>query len=299
MSPTSPRLTSVFNYLTVEEINDAGVFRMARKLNICFGCGPGDFYVKSHWSQFPEYEVFAVEPEGGGEPERIFHIKRMWERGRFLEILGLHLASQVLDPGLTPGNYLFGQYTSGRWFWKRSAYYLLTTWVPGTPLPKDFPKKNALATPEATGEVWYHLGRQYAMHRFLSLYDVEPRHFFHAPGRADPVRRIDYGRAFDHLDYTRYNPEKNFLRAKHFAPAHAEEFTRGRADERERLARNLAATRSELVQAFEVVASLKRDNELVDFFPREFLRDVHGYWAREVDFVDAAGWIEHLLDARK
>ncbi|MHA1731161.1 MAG: hypothetical protein ACTSU5_04425 [Promethearchaeota archaeon] len=284
------RFSDVFNYLDVDEIDLEGVDHMARKLGVCIGCGPGDFYVKANWKIYREYTVFGSEVDG--RLVRLFHIKRLWERSPVLEVLGLHLA-HLLDPDLGPDNYLFGRYNAGRWVWKKPAFYILTTWVEGKPLSKKILKDPSTLTGEDREAILHALGRHSVMHEFLSLYDVEVRHFLYTPWKT--LHRIDFGLSFLHLDYPEYNGFTSYFGKSGIVDQPV--FQEGVEYERGKLARSLVNNEKKLKDALRLVLSLDQSHPDVflktDIFGA-FLRD---YWERTVDFAPAGEWASEVFES--
>ncbi len=262
---------------------------MSRKLGVCIGCGAGDYYIKASWKIYREYTVFASEVDD--EQKQIFHIKRLWERSPVLEVLGLHL-TYLLDPELGPSNYLFGQYLSGRWFWKKPTYYILTTWIEGSPLPKPFKKSFEMDSEEDTKRVRHLMGRHFVLHRFLSLYDVDIRHFLFTPWKG--LKRIDYGLSFLHMDYPAYSGFEIYF-GEDARLFELPEFQAGMREEREHLAKTLRNHKEDIQHTIQFIVGLdSRDPEILlktDIFGKY----LQSYWEREVDYAPVGEWIAEIL----
>ena len=153
----------------------------------------------------------------------MFFIKELWQPEFFREILGLHVGIHFLDSELGPKRYLFGR-------WKREGKkdkpILITTYVKGNPLKKH-----------EVDDYLHALGRQYAFHQVLSLYDVDHRHFIVQKGI---VARIDFGMAFSntHMAY------QGFWDFHYNKLVHSRAFHEGIAEEHNRIENMLSATRA-------------------------------------------------------
>ncbi len=265
------RLTEIFNWMNVPDIDEQNIFYMAQKLG--FKLKNEDVWIKSTWQTYKQYVVFTVQTN------ELFFIKRSWETLFLREVLALHLGCHVLDPELFVFNYLAGTYRAGFWRWKTPTPYLMTGFIHGYFIKGDF-KKN----PE--DPLWHWFGRQYYTHLILSLYDVENRHFIIAQ-KDGTIKRLDLGLAFRNINkeyqgFTEYFGSQKFFDNKLFQ--------KGLQFEKEIVQKKLTSTRPALLRIMNVVGTLKKD-DLVDFDTKIFCEALKRYWEINVPELRLSeGW---------
>ena len=253
-------LEEIFNWLSITEVSKEEIYRMSQNLDIFL---EQDFYVKSKWGHFKKYFIFTLE----NKP--LLFIKNVTEH--FIEeVLGLHLSIDFFNTNLTFNKYLAGIYTVGFWKFKHSIPYMMTPYEEGKDLSKY----------EIT-KFKHELGRQAYFHEILSLYDVYDRHFI--VRNDNTLCRIDLGRSFENLN-KKYLGFFDFMRS-HKLQFEDEEFQRGYEQEEQLIKKNIENKKEGLIELFQSIKNLKRDNEIVTFDVNLFLEHLSNYW-KQMRFLE-------------
>ncbi|MHA1310697.1 MAG: hypothetical protein ACTSWR_09380 [Candidatus Helarchaeota archaeon] len=212
-----------------------------------------DFYLKSNWNYFKQYDVFDID----GHP--LFHIKKSMAINVFFEAISLHIA-RIIDIDLCPNNYIVGNYDVGFWRWKSPIPFVLTTYCEGKTLKK--------------GEILYHLyniGRHFIFHKFLNLYDVHERHFIF---NNNILKRIDYDLSFRELEGKYYGFDRWIKKYDLF---NRSEFLQGASFEVKRIKNNLIKNKKdflEFISALKFICMEKSDDKMYNLFYDKLLK----YW---------------------
>lgn len=215
--------------------------------------------IKATWHMFKQFHVYNLD----GLP--MFFIKELWQPQAFQEILALHLSTHFIDRELGPKQYLFGT-------WRRKGMddkpIVITSYVRGTPLKK-----------QQVDEYMFELGRQYAYHQVLAMYDVDYRHFIVQHGT---MARIDFGRAFTNLTM----PYQGFWDFNYKRLVKSRAFHEGIDEENQRVQRQLDYTRGHLQALLSRLEDLGDEyrNRFVDFPMKAFIALLRAYWEKHVPF---------------
>ncbi|MBD3188783.1 hypothetical protein GF325_18285 [Candidatus Bathyarchaeota archaeon] len=248
-------LVDVFNYIEINgDIDDNIVLQLAEEMNLNHDFS--EIKIKSHWHKFKQFSVYNIDDEP------FLFIKELWQPEFFREILGIHIGTYFLDKELGVQDYLFGTWRKNR---RKEKPILVTPYVRGKKLKG-----------EEHGYM-FGLGRQYAYHEVLSLYDVDWRHFIIQQGI---VVRIDFGRSFSNLDM----PYQGFWDIGYDKKlSQNAEFNRGVRFEMDRIAENIAKNRHHLSFLLDKMRSLESGkNFFIDFDMNIFLDELTFYWNHHV-----------------
>ena len=253
-----------FNWLSVSEISENQIKKMAKKLNTKL---PENLLVKCTWNYYKKWKIFSLDKTP------ILFLKYVRDKYLF-EILGLHLAKKNFDPELCFKNYLTGLYQNK----KNPITYIMTTYEKGEHIGKyDISNFKFL------------LGRQCYLHEVLSLYDVADRHFI--VRNENSLCRIDFGRCFENVQ-KKYLGFHDYLKHKHL-DYNDEEFQKGYSYERELIRNNLKDKKSELNSIIRNIKTLQRDNVVVVFYPDRFVNRLIEHWNR-IEFLEDAQITQYI-----
>jgi hypothetical protein len=249
-------LVGILPYIEIDgKITESSVQAILEKLDVRMD--RSELKVKGIWHMFKQFHVYNME-------QPLFFIKELWQPECIREIFGLHMGIHFFDPELCPRKYLFG-------VWKQEAKkekpILITTYVKGQPL-----KKNQFESHE------YNLGRQYALHQVLSLYDVDWRHFIVQQGI---LVRIDFGKSFANITM----PYQGFWDLKWNELKGNPAFRDGVDHEYTRLKANIAEKKRHiafLIEKLEAIGAYQ--NFFIDFNIKEFLSKLRNYWTNYLPF---------------
>jgi hypothetical protein len=217
-----------------------------------------DVAMSCKWSKYKECNICTMNDEP------LFFVKELWQPQFMREVLGVHLG-MLLDDQMSFNDYLFGMWNINE---KKQVPAIITPYLPGSPLKKKQFK-----------QFKYQLGKQYAFHEILALYDVEWRHFIL---NENTLSRIDLGRCFSNLDM-KYQGFWSFKYEKKLKGD--SQFEKGLEDEREILKNNIEKYSSDiknLIGILEIVG--KENNSLLDFNLEEFLPKLKKYWSEYLSF---------------
>ena len=246
-------LLNVFHYLEIQgDITESNIHQILQKFKVPIN--KKELKVKAKWKKYKEIFVYDLQDKP------LFFIKELWQPRFFREILGLHIAIHFLDKELCPSNYMFGKWNKNK---KKDIPILITSYVKG----RDFKKKEL-------ENYYFALGRQWALHEVLSLYDVDWRHFIVQQGI---LIRIDFGRCFSNLDME-YQGFWDF-QYKQLLKRNA--FHEGIEHEREIINKNLSRNTGHLRYLIDKLYSLNGyKNFFIDFDIAEFIDKVRTYWEK-------------------
>ncbi|MBD3187610.1 hypothetical protein GF325_12320 [Candidatus Bathyarchaeota archaeon] len=216
----------------------------------------GELEFKCKWSKYKECNICTID----GKP--MVFVKELWQVQPFREILGIHLASKFLDSTASFPDYLFGKWkVSGR----KTIPVLITPYLHGEPLGKKEFKR-------------FHgsLGKQYAFHEILSLYDVDWRHFIM---NNEKLTRIDLGRCFANLDME----FAGFWDFKIKKLTKSKEFIEQYEQERDLLSKNFACNAGKIHSLLQQVRDVGQEgNFLLDLDLGTLVDEIVHYWKAHV-----------------
>nr|MDO8112657.1 hypothetical protein [Candidatus Sigynarchaeota archaeon] len=249
-------LAALFHFIEIDgKITEGNIANILEKLEISVDAR--DLKVKANWHMFKQFHVYNLN-------QPLFFIKELWQPELFLEVLGTHMGIHFFDGDLCPKEYMFG-------IWKQegkpSKPIIITTYVKGPAL-----KKNQFEP------YLYELGRQYALHQVLSLYDVDWRHFIVQQGI---LVRIDFGKSF--LELTK--PYQGFWDMHFNVLKNSPAFRDGVDFEFSRIKNNLASVKNHLaflMQKLEALGNYR--NFFLDFEMDKFLVNLKNYWKNYLPF---------------
>jgi len=242
----------LFKWREVDEISKETLHELVSLLGIQLSLEKIQFNVS--WSKIKKYEIMTIEGQ------KLFFLKRMWEFGSIKEIIGLELG-RLFHPELTIDHYVFGTYKEG--FFRKLNPYVMTSWVPGTPMDKKEAIKYA-----------FELGRQYELGRWLCLYDCHPRHYFIQ--QDGTIRRIDFGLAFSKFNKA-YEGFADIWPKELFEST---EFHRGIKLENQMIHMRFEVIEQDIWKLINRIAQLQID-DFIDFEGSRFKAQLLQYWKRE------------------
>ncbi len=243
-------------YIEVEgKITGKSLGTILEKLDI--GVDANYLKVKGIWHQFKQFHVYNID-------EPLFFIKELWQPEFLREIIGLHMGIHFLDPELCMRKYLFGK-------WKQESGkekpILITTYVKGKPLKKSQVKSYA-----------FELGRQYAFHQVLSLYDVGWRHFIVQQGI---LVRIDFGKSFANIGI----PYQGFWDLKWNQLKNNASFLEGVNHENNLIKGRILGEKRHIAYLVDKLEAIGHHrNFFIDFDVQTFVEALRRYWANHIPF---------------
>ncbi|MHA1681891.1 MAG: hypothetical protein ACTSUE_13210 [Promethearchaeota archaeon] len=249
-------LTDALNFIEIKgHITDDTIMSIVQEMDL--NVDTSMLRIKSRWHEFKRFNVFNM----GDEP--FLFIKELWQVQFLLEIIGLHMGINYLDDELGIRNYMFGSWIKGG----KKKPILITTYVKGQKLTKNYK------------EYMFELGRQYAYHKVLSLYDVDYRHFIVQQGI---IVRIDMGRSFSNLD----TPYLGFWEIGYDKKLKGnEEFMRGVDWEMNFLKDKMKKNQKHLNFFLDLLSNLGSGvNFFVDFDVPLFVEQLKSYWKKHLPF---------------